>query len=258
MTGTLVRIAAITLLTNGAALALKVGDVATGKILNESDTVLSLQVRPCTVHPETLTFSAPWKKRFLAVRKCPDGKKYDEYEVEQSAQFRNSTSARIGDVADGLIAQQADDTLTLNATPCQVKEKAQFVVFSEPFKVREIGESKCPDGNKYKKSSIEQLSSKASSQRPAWQDHIQWAAANSDAAGSTDCPDQYFAVDLSSCLIAGGRTCVMARAVQAAKAGDCASAFRFTLITQCHNASAQQALSDAGEKAVCSYLRDSK
>jgi hypothetical protein len=48
----------------------------------------------------------------------------------------------------------------------------------------------------------------------------------------------------------------MARAVHAAKAGDCAGAFRFTLITQCHNTSAQEALSAAGEKAVCSYLRD--
>jgi hypothetical protein len=251
-----VRIVAIALMASPVALASKVGDVATGKILSESDTVLSLQVKPCSTSPETLMFSAPWKKRLVASRKCPNGQKYDEYQVEQSAQFSNSTSARIGDVADGLVAQQTDDSVTLNATPCQTKEKAQFIVFSAPFKVRATGEGACPDGNKYKKSSVEQLSSNASSQRPDWQAHIAWAAANHDAGGSTDCPDQYLSVDLPACVVAGGRTCLMAAAVQAANAGNCAYAFRLTLITQCHNASARQALSTAGEKVVCSYLRD--
>jgi hypothetical protein len=240
----------------GIAGASKVGDVAAGKIVTETDTALSLQVKPCGAHPETLTFSAPWKKRFLAVRKCPNGQRYDEFEVEQSSQFSNSSSARIGDVADGIVTQQTDDSVTLNTTPCQKKDKAQLVVFSAPFKIRETGEGSCPGGNKYKKSSVEQLLSKAGLESPDWQLHINWAMSDLGTGGETNCPDQYVATDLAACIVSGGRACVIEHAIQAAKAGNCEDALRLTLITQCHNASAQQALSTAGEKAVCAYLKE--
>jgi hypothetical protein len=249
------NLAAIALITTGIAHASKVGDVATGKIVNENDKVLSLQVKPCGNSPETLMFSAPWKKRFVAARKCPNGQKYDEYQIEQSSQFSNSTDARIGDVADGLVTQQVGDGVTLNATPCQVKDKAQFIVFSSPFKIRETGEGTCPDGSKYKKSSVEQLSSISSAQHADWQSHVDWAASNPDAGGSTNCPDQYVAAGIPECIVSGGRACLMAKARQAAKAGNCTYAFQLVLLTQCHNAGARDALSSSGEKAVCSYLQ---
>jgi Zn ribbon nucleic-acid-binding protein len=245
---------------SGTGHASRVGDVATGKIVSETDTVLTLQTKPCSSSPEAMMFSAPWKKRFVASKKCPNGQQYDEYEVEQKSQFSNSTAARAGDVADGSIDQQTDDSVTLNTTPCEAKEKAQFIVFDVPFKVRDSGQGTCPDGRKYHKSNVEQLSLAFSSPTSpsghlAWQEHINWATANATAdPGETNCPDLYAAAE-PSCIMGGGRSCLMAKAIQAAKAGDCNYAVRLTLITQCHNPAAQQEIARAGPQAICSYLK---
>jgi hypothetical protein len=254
-----VRLAWVLVLTlpiSSSVFASSVGDVATGKILSETDTVLSLEINPCSKSPETMMFSAPWKKRFVVSKKCPSGSKYDEYVIEQSTQFSNSTGAKIGDVADGVVDQRTDVSVTLNTTPCQTKQKSQFIVFSSPFKVRDSGQGSCPDGRKYKRDTVEQLSLSSSSGSPDWQLHIDWSAANNtNDPGETNCPQSYMEAEQPSCIIGGGRACLMAKAIEAAKAGRCEYAFHLTLITQCHNAGAQQALANAGQGQVCAYLK---
>jgi len=47
----------------------------------------------------------------------------------------------------------------------------------------------------------------------------------------------------------------MAKAVAAAKAGNCRYAFRLTLICQCHNTDATNKIQASGEKAVYDFLR---
>jgi hypothetical protein len=42
---------------------------------------------------------------------------------------------------------------------------------------------------------------------------------------------------------------------QAAKANSCTAALKTTLVTQCHNPEAQQAILAAGETKVCTYLK---
>ena len=54
------------------------------------------------------------------------------------------------------------------------------------------------------------------------------------------------------CLAAGGRACLTARAVAAAKADDSDNAFKLTLICQGHDGTAH--LKAAGPRAVCGYL----
>ena len=235
--------------------ASKVGDVAVGKIVSETDTALTLQIKPCSTNPETMMFPAPWKKRFVGAKKCPNGQKYDEYQVEQVSQFSHSTAAKSGDVANGLVDQQTDNSVTLNTTPCEDREKVQFLVFESPYRIRDSGEGTCPNGKKYKKSSVEQLTSSVSADRPDWQAHIDWAAASVDAAGDTNCPDQYVEMNQAACIANSGRACVVARATEAAKEGNCEMALRLILLTQCHNESARQALASAGAQPVCTYLK---
>ena len=86
------------------------------------------------------------------------------------------------------------------------------------------------------------------------QDTINWSIGNSTGADQTNCPDQYVATE-ARCLAEGGRACLMQRAIASAKANNCSYAMRLTLITQCHNANAQQQLGAAGEAEVCTYLR---
>jgi hypothetical protein len=82
--------------------------------------------------------------------------------------------------------------------------------------------------------------------------NINWSIGNT---GAPDCPEQYAAYP--ECLLPGrgNRSCLMSKAIQSAKDNDCANAFRLTLITQCHNAGAQQSIAAAGQEAVCNYLK---
>jgi hypothetical protein len=91
-----------------------------------------------------------------------------------------------------------------------------------------------------------------SDNKPDWQVHIDWCIHNSDAGGSTDCPDQY---PYPGCVAYGGRACLMGHAVDSAKANDCENAMRVTLICQCHSESAQKQLKVAGQMQVCNYLK---
>jgi len=88
-------------------------------------------------------------------------------------------------------------------------------------------------------------------QKPDWQSHIDWSIGNT---GAPDCPDQYAQTE-GHCLAEGNRSCMMRRAIDSAKSNNCSYAMRLTLITQCHNAGAQQAIGAAGEPAVCQYLK---
>ena len=72
--------------------------------------------------------------------------------------------------------------------------------------------------------------------------------------GAPDCPQDY---QYPECLLpgAGNRSCLMRKAIQSAKDNDCANAMRQALTTQCHNGNAQTILADAGQQAVCDYLK---
>jgi hypothetical protein len=87
--------------------------------------------------------------------------------------------------------------------------------------------------------------------KPEWQGNIDWSIGNT---GAPDCADQYVATE-AHCLTEGNRSCLMRRAIDSAKANNCSYAMRLTLITQCHNAHAQQTIGAAGEAAVCAYLK---
>jgi hypothetical protein len=94
----------------------------------------------------------------------------------------------------------------------------------------------------------------ARAQKPEWQQHVDWCIQNSDAGGSVDCPDKYTAT-YPECLVSGGRSCLMKKAIQSAKDGDYANAFRLAQICQCHNVNARDKIRDAGQKAVGDYLK---
>ena len=92
-----------------------------------------------------------------------------------------------------------------------------------------------------------------SAYKPDWQIHIDWAIGNHTTdPGETNCPEQYVATE-PACITGGGRACLMVRAIDSAKHNNCSYAMRLTLITQCHNQGAQQALGEAGLQAVCDY-----
>jgi hypothetical protein len=90
--------------------------------------------------------------------------------------------------------------------------------------------------------------------KPGWQQHydacIGYYTGN---PAEVHCQADYTAT-YPECLAAGGRACLMVRAVAAAKAGDCDKAFKLTLIRQCQDGTAHEHLKAAGSRAVCGYL----
>jgi len=91
--------------------------------------------------------------------------------------------------------------------------------------------------------------------KPEWQGNIDWSIGNHTTdPGQCNCVDQYVATE-AACITGGGRACLMQRAIDSAKHGNDAYAFRLTLISQCHNGHAQSTISAAGQKAVGDYLR---
>jgi hypothetical protein len=87
--------------------------------------------------------------------------------------------------------------------------------------------------------------------KPDWQTNIDWSIGNT---GPVDCPEQY-AATYPECIFKGGRSCLMRKAIDSAKANNDSWAFQLTLITQCHNSAAQTSIANAGQQAVCDYLR---
>jgi hypothetical protein len=88
----------------------------------------------------------------------------------------------------------------------------------------------------------------------SWTGHIDWAAGNTDAGGSVDCPDQYISNGVPWAIASGGRAAAINEALFAAYGQDYNRAFTLVLMTQCHNSDARQQLANAGEKAVLQYL----
>ncbi len=91
-------------------------------------------------------------------------------------------------------------------------------------------------------------------EKPGWQQNLDWSISNSDAGGSVNCSDQYLAT-YPECLMSGGRSCIMRKAIESARAGDCENALRVSLITQCHNPAVSHQIQAAGAEAVCTYLK---
>jgi hypothetical protein len=67
---------------------------------------------------------------------------------------QSPAQARAGDVAEGVVTQEGNGVLLLNVTPC--KPQAQLLQFHNPYRRRDLGQSPCPNGGSYAKSSVEQ------------------------------------------------------------------------------------------------------
>ena len=91
----------------------------------------------------------------------------------------------------------------------------------------------------------------ASATTPEWKTNIDWSIANADAGSSADCPDLY---PYPGCILAGGRACLMQKAIESAKRNDCTTAISLAVITQCHNPHAADTIRMA-TGAVCDYLK---
>jgi len=91
-------------------------------------------------------------------------------------------------------------------------------------------------------------------QAQSWTQHVDWAATNSDAGGSVDCPMNYVSLDVEYAIASGGRSAVINDALFAAYRGDLGRAYQLVLLTQCHNPDAQGELMQAGQNAVVGYL----
>jgi hypothetical protein len=92
--------------------------------------------------------------------------------------------------------------------------------------------------------------------KPDWQIHIDWAI-HDDGAWEPQCIQKVLSV-YPECVVpypGTGRACVMRKAIAAAKADNCNHAFEMALLCQCHNADAQKAIGNAGQQAVCDYLK---
>lgn len=90
--------------------------------------------------------------------------------------------------------------------------------------------------------------------KPEWQKDLDWSIGNKTGADELNCPDQYLAT-YPECIAGGGRACLMEKAIDSAKHGDYANAFRISLITQCHDGAAQTRISVAGVHEVGDYLK---
>jgi hypothetical protein len=87
-----------------------------------------------------------------------------------------------------------------------------------------------------------------------WEQHILWSVRNTDAGGAVDCTEQYVVVG-PECLVDGGRSCLMRKAINAAYNNDCTQALKLSEITQCHNISAANEIMSMGPLAICDYLK---
>jgi TolB-like protein len=98
-------------------------------------------------------------------------------------------------------------------------------------------------------------SGQAIAAQPRWQKSISWAIRNEGDLDSVDCPHKYFII-YPECYFARGRACLMEKAMQSARENDCSNAYQLAQIAQCHNAPERDQIRDAGEAAVCDFLRN--
>ena len=98
------------------------------------------------------------------------------------------------------------------------------------------------------------VSAPAFAQQQNWQKQVDSSIAAVTGPEQVKCPELYEATQ-TRCQFEGGRACLMKRAIEAAKRGDCARAVQFTEITKCNDQAAQREIKDAGAAAVCNYLK---
>lgn len=67
------------------SIAARVGDVANGEIVRESDGRLLLNVKPCAEGnaDSYIDFHQPYGKRSLGQKTCPNGRSYEAFSIEQ-------------------------------------------------------------------------------------------------------------------------------------------------------------------------------
>jgi len=94
----------------------------------------------------------------------------------------------------------------------------------------------------------------AFAQQPNWHKQMESSIADRTGPEQIKCPELYETTQ-TRCQFEGGRACLMQRAIEAAKRGDCARAVQFTEITKCSDQAAQREIKDAGAAAVCNYLK---
>ena len=94
----------------------------------------------------------------------------------------------------------------------------------------------------------------AFAQQQTWQKQVESSIADVTGPEQVMCPELYESTQ-TRCQFEGGRACLMKRAIEAAKRGDCARAVWFTEVTTCTDQAAQREIKDAGETAVCNYLK---
>ncbi|WP_139811979.1 hypothetical protein [Ensifer aridi] len=105
------------------------------------------------------------------------------------------------------------------------------------------------------------LSAFQTTAQEAFERTVTWSA---NDGGVVECPVEFGALGLGKCLPGGidalgtlnqGRACAMTIAIELAKNNHCQPAFAITKATQCHNASEQNVLMQAGVMKVCELLQ---
>jgi len=164
----------------------------------------------------------------------------------QEAQRLRETNKDVGKLCNyWRIVKLALEFLRSLPIPEQVKEAIDVIL--------KFGDALCPKA-KVEKGDTSNAPFEAlvkAGDKPDWMKHIDWSIGNT---GPVDCPEQYLAT-YPECIFGGGRACLMSKAIESAKANNCSWAFRLTLITQCHNGAAQTSIANAGQDAVCNYLK---
>jgi hypothetical protein len=94
----------------------------------------------------------------------------------------------------------------------------------------------------------------AFAQQQNWQRQVESSIADVTGPDQVKCPELYETTQ-TRCQFEGGRACLMRRAIEAAKRGDCTRAAWFTEITKCTDQAAQKEIKDAGATALCNYLK---
>jgi hypothetical protein len=94
----------------------------------------------------------------------------------------------------------------------------------------------------------------AAAHTPQWQNIVEDSMADRTGPESVKCPELYETTQ-TRCQFDGGRACLMERAIESAKGGDCVRAVWLTEITLCTDPAAQKRIRDAGQDSVCAFLK---
>jgi hypothetical protein len=101
----------------------------------------------------------------------------------------------------------------------------------------------------------------AAAELEQYQKEIEWSA---NDGGVVECAGAFISHGVGDCLPGGidaisflqqGRACVMTKAIEIAKRGQCPLAFELTKLTQCHNGASQNIIAAAGIANVCAFLK---